>query len=185
MKQKIIASLLFVFFIASLFAKGDSSLVEFNKQLDATGLLFIMPTDFKPCKIVENDDVLYNYAIKHKNKKIEIRYSIFSAKDYNQRSDVDHAVFTLAVIENIAGDTKNILRSTQFDKNAVKSEFNADFGSSVLVNPESSYGKGYKQALIVTLFKNNVGSVYVVYLCDNIFEIQNDFDKTFHSIKFK
>ena len=187
MKQKriLIISFLLTCVLTTLFAKGDADLEKFNRELDQVGLSFILPPGFKPAAVLDNEDVLYQYAIKHVDKKFEIRYSIFSAKEYSQVRDIDHVAFTLAVIENIAGDSSNVLRSTQFDKNAVKSEFNAELGSSAIVIPDSDYGKGYKNAMIVSLFKTNAGSVYIVFLFDDINVIRDGFDQTFHSIKFK
>ncbi len=169
-------------------------LAEFNRQLESNGLIFVIPADFIPWEIDKNkcEDVNYYYAIKHKSKKLEIRYSAYpfikAVKEPNHvelGSDGTYKMFTLTVLLNIAGDEKNLLGSAEFDRDAVKDEFNADWGSSYLVKPESNFGKGYKLAMIIALYKNGSGHGYSTFLFDDYKEVQPEIMAAFHSMKFR
>lgn len=194
MKRVFIGFILFVLSMSYLWAKPDKVLEEFNRQLQANNLVFSMPADFIQVKIdpVKCEDVNYYYAVKHKNKKLEIRYSTFPYEKAIKEpghvqigSDDSYEVFTTVVIENIAGDERNIIESAQFDKDAVKAEFGADWGSTTLVKAGSGFGDGYKYAMIISLYKSGSGYAYITYLFDDVNEIMNEFNQAFYSLKFK
>jgi len=174
-------------FCGSLFADQVKIQEEFNKQLVKNNLVFNLPVDFIPVKFdSENcNDVCYSYAIKHINSKVEIRYSIFHLDEVIKEGDDLHVSFMLTVVENIAGNDK-VLKFTKFDKkNKSDKKFNADFGASILVNPKSEFGKGYKYAMIIALFKNDSRNVYITYLFDDMSELKSAFDQSLYSLKFK
>lgn len=49
---------------------------KFKSILDDCGMNFTMPDGVKECKIIENDDMEYEYALKYPDKDFEVRYSI-------------------------------------------------------------------------------------------------------------
>jgi len=192
LKKRIkICIFIFIFSLTSVFAKGDRVLEEFNKQLDSIGLVFTMPPNFKPTSIIENDDVLYYYAIKHVSKKVEIRYSIFPYKKAIKEpghvevgTDNMHKEFTYMVVANIAGDDKNIDSFKYMQDDMVKNNFNADYGYMALVTPQSGYGKGYKKTLIVGLYKSGFGFSYHTILYDKNNADENIMPQLY-SVRFK
>jgi len=196
MIKKIIftTSILFVFTVSSLFAKQDKVLEEFNKQLDSISLECIAQEDFVPFKIdiSKCEDVNYYYAIKNNKKKIEIRYSIYpykkSIKEPNHveiGSDNSHEAFTIVVVENIAGDSKNIEKFIRMKEEVAKKDFNADFGYIAIVKPKSNYGKGYKKAMIIGLYKSEYGFSYHTILFDDDKVKDVNFQPLFYGVKFK
>ncbi len=171
----------------------NKNLEEFNKELRAVRAVFTMPSDFVPVEIdlKKCEDVNYYYAIKHSKKKLEIRYSLYpyekavKEKDHVEiGSDAMYKEFTFTVLVNIAGEDKNILKSVEFDKAAVKQEFNADWGSTSIVKPGTGFGEGYKYVMITSLYKSGSGYVYVTFLFDDYKEIQGEFLLAFHSAWF-
>lgn len=195
MKKIFIHPLMLVLILMSVANTAISpELAEFNRQLESNGLIFENPEDFTPWEIDKNKcgDVNYYYAIKHKSKKLEVRYSAFpfikAVKEPNHvelGSNSTYKMFTLTVLLNMAGDEKNLLGSAEFDTEAVKDEFNADWGSSYLVKPESNFGKGYKLAMIIALYKSGSGYGYSTFLFDDYKEVQPEIMAAFHSMRFK
>lgn len=176
----------------SLYAK-DKILAEFNRAMKTIGVTFKKPAQFNPVPLImeAREDVDYLYAIKHKKKKLEIRYSLFPYINQKNESgktiassDDTYKLFTYTVLLNIAGDEDKILRAGEFDKDAVKEEFNADWGSSNLVEAGNPFGDGYKYAMIVALFKSGSGHIYITYLFDDYKDIHEEFLSAFHSISF-
>jgi hypothetical protein len=195
MRKKLfyITSVILFCSISFLSAKQDKNIEEFKKEMQSVGVEFKMPKEFLPVEFDPEkcEDVKYYYAIKHKIKKLEIRFSLYpyvkSVKEPNQviiGSDNSYKAFTFVVLVNIAGEDKNILKSTEFFKDAVKKEFNADWGSSFMIKPESKFGKNYKTAMVVSLYKSGYGYIYVTYLFDDFKEIYPEFMASFHSIRF-
>lgn len=192
MMKKIIAICSLILISAvSLKAGGDQTLEEFKKQLKGVGLEFIIPFNFEPTPVIDNEDVLYYYAVKHKKEKIEIRYSIFpyvkGVKEPDNvivGSDNYHKDFTYSIVANIAGDDKNIETFKYIDEDVVKKSFKADVGYLAVVKPESGFGKGFKKAMIVGLYKSGFGFSYHTILYN---EDKNDENilAQFYSIRFK
>jgi len=158
---------------------------------------FIHPFNFKTIAVKKNPDVLYHYAIKHKTKKLEIRYSIWPMADdiiaYKKSKNEPNLVltnpndgffgFTSAVVMNIAQG--KIINYVKFKTKDVKKDFNADEGGSFYVEAKSQFGKGYKFAMIVALFKKDTSKAYIIYLFDDLRKISKELLYSFESLQFK
>lgn len=185
---------LLILSITSLFAKGDKVFEEFKKQLDSIGLEWTQPADFIPVELDESkrEDVDYFYALKHKSKKFEVRYSIFEYRKSIKEpghveigSDNSHQMFTTVVVENIAGDEKNILIFQKMKVDEVKKKYNADHGYVAVVKPESNFGKGYTRAMIIGLYKSGFGFSYHTILFDNDGDTSLNIEPIVYSVRFK
>ncbi len=177
---------------------NSTELNSFPQILKEHSMIFTMPKEFKQIPVKENDDVLYQHAIKSKKNKLEIRYSVFSLKqrikEYEEWKNsknrngvmtdpnIGYTVFTRVVVENIAGSEN--FKETLFNQKNVKDEFNADWGGTYLVEPKSGYGEGYKYALITALHKDNIADAYIVYLFDDYRTVQSEILKEFYSMRF-
>ncbi len=193
-KTKINIFIFLLISLSSVFAKGDKVLEEFNKQLNSIGLEWTQPADFIPVELDESkrEDVDYFYALRHKSKKFEVRYSIFEYRKSIKEpghveigSDGSHQMFTTVVVENIAGDEKNILIFQKMKADEVKKKYNADHGYVALVKPESEFGKGYTRAMIIGLYKSGFGFSYHTILFDNDGDTSLNIEPIIYSVRFK
>mgnify|MGYP001271402590 CR=1 FL=1 len=171
---------------------------NFTEILNEHRMIFCMPKDYEQTKVVKNDDVAYQFAIKSKKIKLEIRYAVFSLKEQlkeyekwkNNRNkngvkkDPNQLYndFTLAIVENIAGSKEYY--ETKFQNKNVKIEFDADWGSSYVVNCKSSFGAGYKYASITALHKDNVADAYIIFLFDDYKTVLSEIIDEFHNMRF-
>jgi hypothetical protein len=199
--MRYIASLFIL--LVSTFCFSDE-LTDFQQLCDKADMAFSIPDGFKPVKVKKNPDVLYQYAVKHTSKKVEIRYSIFSLKDevkeYNEylkhKNDTankkiilldpnkGYELFAATVVMNISQSekTKGI---TEFKPEAVKHDFNADWGTSFYIENNSQYGKGYKYSCVVAIHKHYIANAFIVYLFDDGKEIKEEMLTSFYNLKFK
>jgi hypothetical protein len=194
-------ALLSVLLISSFCFSDELS--DFQKLCEMADMTFSIPDGFKPAKVKKNPDVLYQYAVKHSSKKVEIRYSIFSLKDevkeYNEYlkhknnktkimvltdPNEGYELFAATVVMNISQSekTKGI---TEFKPEAVKHDFNADWGTSFYIDNNSQYGKGYKYSCVVAIHKHNSANAFIVYLFDDGKEIKDEMLSSFYNLKFK
>ncbi|PKL36264.1 MAG: hypothetical protein CVV44_18805 [Spirochaetae bacterium HGW-Spirochaetae-1] len=177
---------------------------DFAKLCTDADMSFSIPDGFKPVKVKTNPDVIYQYAVRHATKKVEIRYSIFSLKEdvrvyeeyqknKEKKSDTKivltdpnegYILFAVAVVMNISQSeqTKGI---TEFKPADVKHDFNADWGASYFIENNSDYGHGYKYSLVVAIHKKNIANAFIVYLFDDGREIKNEMLTSFYNLKFK
>ena len=181
MKNVIITIILF-FFSFSVYSQ-TVTLEEFQKIADLSGLKFEMPKGYKVTKIIKNPDLDYSFAIINADSTMEVRYSIFplktKIKEYNDyknssnkandgmitaMSDPNKLYWGLSIstMSNLTNGKPT--EGNDFPKEAVKEEFNADFGTSAMFKLDCEYGKGYGAANLITLHKEDVADVLIVIL---------------------
>ena len=141
----------------------------------------------------------YEYALKHPDKNFEIRYavmpldSVFLQYDSLEKNknpgDVNlnpnklyYGAF-LATMANISGGKPP--KVEVYPNDAVKNEFNADWGAFGLCEVRGEFGKGYKYCMAVAIHKDNFADAYYFYLTDNAADFQALLPLVFHALKFK
>lgn len=158
----------------------------FKKYLLASQMIYTPGEEFVETSVLTNRELLYQYALKHSSKKLEVRYAFFPyAMDQYAANNAVYKEFARTIALNIAGNEKNILRQTEFSQRDVTTEFFADWGASILVKCKSGFGKGYKMAMIVALHKSNVADAYEIFLFDEMVEVMDVFTSQYYSIVFK
>ena len=75
-----------------------------------------------------------------------------------------YATILHTIILNITGGVDYKIQ--EFDRNAVKNEFNADWGATTFVNLNSGFGKGFKYCMIVAIHKKDIADAYYFYMAD-------------------
>lgn len=190
-----IISFIIAMIMFNLYGFGQN-LKEFQSILCDCGMNVNIPGGFVESKIIDNNDMSYEYAIKYPDKDFELRYSIrpITYKKYandtvknemeGQRSfrNTSYAIILETVILNITGGVKYNFQT--FDKDAVKSEFNADWGATTFVELKSEFGKGFKYCMIVAIHKNDVADAYYFYLANSKDKFSENMDPLFHTLRF-
>ena len=192
--MKTILSILLFVVLTSF--KSDNSLPEtFNDLLKRSGLVFNSPSDLVPTKLIENRQMNYEYALKYPNKNFEVRYAIRPLdnllNEYNKKTGSAISVnpnklygtSLQATVLNISGG--NLSEIAQFDKNAVKQEFNADWGGTTFLEVGKEFGQNYKYCMVVAIHKDNLADAYIFYLSDTKEGFSELVEPIFHSLKFQ
>ncbi|MRI63876.1 hypothetical protein EDM00_07725 [Ornithobacterium rhinotracheale] len=156
---------------------------EFDKRLNDNQLTFEYPKSFENAPVVENAQMPYDFAIKMPNKDFEIRYRIVPALEGKSLTAKDIDAYTLIAASNIGG-VKKANKIMTLNSNDVKNEFNADFGSVTITEIKGDFAK-YKYCYLVTLAKDKVATVYLMYLGNNVQEFRLLMNPVIHSLKFK
>ena len=170
----------------------------FKESANRESMIFVMPKNFTPVPVIQNRHVRYDFAIKHDQKKLEIRYALFSLKkrilEYEKSKNNPNLVmtdpnkgytaFTYATCLNISGGQpfKGIRTFKPAD---VKKEFNADWGATIFIEPKSEFGKGYKYILAVSLHKDSISDAFIFYLFDDIKQIDTEMQKAFYALTYQ
>jgi len=214
---KIFALLLLTVVIANAQSSTDVSGITksalpdtFQNVLDLAQMTFLMPKDAIPIPIVKNRQMHYEYAITFKDQPFEVRYSIAPVgytvaeaytggkgitphKEAKVEDEFGAKVTSTVVAMNVAGGRPTQgMGSNPFPPEAVKKEFGADWGSTTIIPlGNNSFGTEYKFCVMVTLFKKDVATAYVMYLSDtreNVIKLMGELvAKTggFYALKFK
>lgn len=182
----------------------------FKNVLDLARMSFAMPKDAKPVPVIKNKQMHYEYAITFKDQPFEVRYAIApmgysvveaytGGKGITPRpigttdNDVMAKAIAFAVATNVGGGVADPnIKTGYFPPEAVKKEFNADWGGTTLIEiKNNSFGTGYKYCIMTSLHKNDVASAYVFYLSDtkeNVIKLMNEFivkAGAFYALKFR
>lgn len=151
--------------------------VTFKNLLDSNNMTFEVPKDYIEIEPIENRQMNYEKAYKHPTERFEVRYAI-----RNQNFGFYKQIFEMTVL-NISGG--QLPEYTPFGTEAVKNEFGADAGATVMVKVGKEFGQDYKYCLLVYIHKNGMGDGYIFYLADDKKTINDLMMPIFHALKFK
>lgn len=169
----------------------------FQKQLDESGLKFEMPAGYKVVPIKENGDLQYSFAIANADNSMEVRYSIFPMKPLLEQYKKSKENANETMIDpnklyiginmsnglNMTGGNEPEIGS--FPTQAVKKEFNADWGGSSFFAFNCEFGKGWKFGQAVYLHKIDQADVIVTFMSNDKEKHSDLMDAAFHSLTFK
>ncbi len=183
-----IGSLLLLFMIGGA-AWCQSSSPRLSDLLEAGSLQYAMPSGFDSAPVIDNHDVLYDFAIKAKSKKLEIRYRIWLLRQTDETEEPNSGLLFEAMLETMALNISNGRPGPVHDypANSVREEFGADAGATTIISCNSDFGKGYKKCLISVIHKEGVADAYAFFLFDDLKAIQEALmtDKIYHALRFK
>ena len=176
---------LLVLLTINIFAYAQPLPKTFQQLLTQTNMQFSIPPDFTSTTVIQNGDVVYDFAIKSKTSSLEIRYRIWPVdkKQKNPNALFEPMLVTMGL--NIS-DGK-VMKPHPYPAESVKKEFGADAGSTGLTITHSDFGKGYKQCMISVIHKDDVADAYVFYLYNTQNEIMGAVtnEKVYHALRFK
>ncbi|MFT6717099.1 MAG: hypothetical protein ACJA0Q_001750 [Saprospiraceae bacterium] len=174
--------LLLIFTLAHMSAFGsgglnqDSVSQSVQEYADTNGFSFNLPERYKFVKVITNDHMNYEWAIKSQDYEMEVRYAIRSHDLFMPKQMI------MVTMLNISGSEPNF---KPFPPAAVKSEFNADAGSSGYTEVLADFGGKYKKCFVMNIAKKSVGDAYLFLMVNDKKIISNLMMDVFHSLKFK
>jgi hypothetical protein len=171
----------------------------FADRLNRAKMTFAAPDGFIEVPVVKNGQMHYEYALKDTSKNFEVRYSVapldsvfiqFNAmqKDGNTHMVIGpNQLYYGAFVTTMANISNGTARHVgPFPADAVKNEFNADWGASSFCEVAGDFGKGYKYCTAVAIHKDNLADAYYFYLGNNLSDFTpNKLIPIFHAMKFK
>jgi len=166
--------------------------------LQRARLTFVAPENYTQTEPMENYQMNWEFAFKHPKKKFEVRYAIRPldemVKEYEEfqknkkegdvmidPNEVSKTLF-ITTLMNISNG--NILSSVVFDADAVKAEFNADWGATAFLETNETFGKGYKYCCAMMIHKDNIGDAYIFFMSNNKDMILKEMQEVFHNLTF-
>lgn len=169
---------------------------EFTETISNCGMTFTLPLKLVDSKVVNNDDMEYDYALKYKDKDFEVRYAIrpillnkySSAAEQKEMEsqkafrNSQYRIILETIILNITGGVDHKIQ--EFDPQAVKTEFNADWGATTFVELNSGFGKGFKYCMIVAIHKKDKADAYYFYMSNSKENFSENMDPLFHTLRF-
>ena len=166
------ARMLLVAVVATLAGAANCEVMPdetFIRELDDGGLVFreTLLKDFAPAPIIDNEHMNYELAARRAQPDLEIRYAIRtfdpSPREPTVAPEAMAGPMLTATLLNITAQQSDILDFTEFPPDAVKNEFNADWGATALVIPKKEFSADFDTCMVVYIYKKRVGA-FMFYL---------------------
>ncbi len=162
--------------------KGD----PFDKILKDYDLRFTFSKDFKVIPTKENPNLYYDFAIKHKIKKLEIRYFIGLPPAKMDGVDFEKTeLYKIQALTTAANVCQCMDKIRKNDLNAdTLSLFNANWGANFFQDPTSEFGKGYKASIVTALHRKDSPDLYTIFLFDDFETVKVEIQEAAFNLKF-
>lgn len=173
---------------------------SFTNLLAHAQMTFDTPNGFEETAIIKNKQMNYNYALKLPGHNFEVRYTVrpldtlqkqYEAMKKNQQPGTVmagiepnklYAMSFRAILFNISGGRAGDIKL--FPADAVKKEFNADWGATGMVPLAPEFGQNYKDCMVIAIHKDNIGDAYYFYMITDREDVKL-IPSIFHALKFK
>ena len=156
---------------------------HFTDLLDRSGLEFLAPLDagYKDVTVIKNFLQDYNFAIRSRKEKLEIRYLIEPWQENDPSFQAPH-VRCVSKLMNLATNNQEVVMTgLDIDTSQLAEEFNADWGKVFFFQPKPHFSKN-QHIKMLALFKEGKGMAYVFFLFD---EPSRDLDNRIIALRFK
>ena len=180
--------LLFLFFnlflLGNLLAQLDLT-PDFQTKLAETGVHFLTPVEhhFKVSKVYENQLQPYDFAIRQKKDKVEIRYLVLPdtgviAGGYTHMNFSNR---TMTLASNEDDEAVSTISVIQLTEKTLKEKYHADWGAISFFTPKKSFSNS-RYCKLVGLYCEGRGYVYTFFLYDNV---NVDFNAGYDLLEFE
>lgn len=155
----------------------------FQQKLNRAGLFFMEPVEGKYKTLRKPADLYqhYDYAIRSRGEKMEIRYLVEPWRENNPLSGVPNVRATQLVMHLATNQGEAMIIGQSIGQETLLDDFNADWGKVFYFEPKDAFSLNRECKLLV-LHKGGLGTAYVFFLYD---KITVELDKRFLALQFK
>jgi len=139
----------------------------FFSKISSLGLSFTQSRDYKEVKIDTSKGIAYDYALSDPQNLCEIRYKIIPIATKQINPNLFFKSNVVGFCFDLTKDLK--VKLHDFPSDAVKNDFNADFGLEGYLVPKVPFANGFKNIYIISYYKTGRAIIYVFYLF-NVFK---------------
>lgn len=169
--------------ISSLTAQKLTYPDEVLSKLNQMSLDIVMPTesDYRDVFVIKNSVVRYDFAIKSRQEKLEIRY-IFRPLDTNDPLISLPDIHFIKMLTHLATNREEALPMVihEVAPSDLKNAFQADWGRFAFFQPKGEFA-AWQHAKLLSLYRAEKGMVYVLFLFN---KASANLDRRFHAVQF-
>lgn len=181
--------LLSMLFVSPCILKAQNAFPdEFTRLMEQAEMTFTIPDGFEVIDSINNPQLKYEFAIKHKKGKLEARYAIRPTDATMKGKNIEEMTF-MPIAMNLTGIMEpGKLKIQKMPDESVKKEFNAEGGTTVLLDKaHKEFMQKYKQCMYISVWRKDIGSAHIFLLFNemNNKELMDSMMKAFYALKFK
>lgn len=191
------ASIFAVYFSGLLWGWASAADIQptnqFAQELSQRGLVFDASvfSNFTVVRVLPNPQFDYSFAVRHRTLPLEVRFATRGLSTSGKIGpDSLRGQFVEASIMNMARKETSgpvMVEPKPFPQDAVKKEFNADWGATAMIAPDPTFAK-YQSGLVSVIYQSKSGSLgYMIYLYNGDWspDIERAVGGVFYAIHFK
>ena len=156
---------------------------RFMHLLNQTNLEFLEPLEakYRDVPLFKNPYQNYDFAIRSRKEKLEIRYLVEPFEPNNPTFFTPH-IRGLRMVTHLATNSEDaLITGHDVDTALLQSEFNADWGKVFFFQPKDGFSS-YEHCKMLALYKEDVGMVYVFFLFR---QARRELDNRFVAVRFQ
>lgn len=137
----------------------------FSSKLQQLGLTLLTPldSDYKDIFVLDNDLQGYDFAIRSKKEKLEIRYIVESYNKETPVSDLPSIRF-VRMLSNLASNEENgVIAIHSIVQEDLEGIFHADWGKIAYFKNKALFSE-WEHCKLLCLHRADMGTVYVLFL---------------------
>lgn len=156
---------------------------QFQQKMDRVGVFFMEPVEgkYKALKKVKRPFQRYDFTIRSRQEKMEIRYLIEPWQEHNPLSALPQVRASQLVMHLASNQEEGVIIGQNIGEETLLDDFNADWGKVFFFEPKDTFSQNGECKLLV-LHKGGAGTAYVFFLYD---KITTALDKRFLALQFK
>ena len=186
MSKKIFLAFLFYYllFLGNISAQLALP-TEFQEKLTKTGLSFLTPVEhnLKIEKVYQNDLQSYDFAIRQKKDKVEIRYLVIPDTGVitGGYPHINFSSRTMTLASNSDDEASSAISVLQLSKKILKEKYHADWGAISFFTPKKIFSDK-RYCKMVALYREGFGYVYTFFLYN---DVNVDFNAGYDLLEFE
>ncbi|MEN0049973.1 MAG: hypothetical protein AAF806_23120 [Bacteroidota bacterium] len=184
MKIKHIALVSLIFIgLSNLTAQRIDYPSELLEKLSQMSLEIVEPTEssYRDVWVLKNEVYSYDFAIRSRKEKLEIRYILRTANPNNPLSAFPDIEFLRLVTQLASNDgAASPMAFHEVEPQELEEVFQADWGKYVFFQPKGSFAQ-WPHAKLLSLYKTNHGLVHILFLYK---KPSIDLDNRFYAVRF-
>lgn len=174
-------------------ANAQDTPYTFEQLLDDAGLIHQQPAGFEIQAPEANEVLSYEHALKHRQKKLAVRYAIrpinmveIDYEDPHNAAPEPNHLFPMLFQSLISDFSRGgNSPSNEYSASDARAKFNADWAAVAVMDVSRDFSEDYDQVLLLALHKNNASDAYVIVLFDDYAAVKPEINTAIASLRFK
>lgn len=154
----------------------------FAQKLAAASMEWVTPldTDYKDVYVLKNDLQSYDFAIRSRKEKLEIRYIIQPYQENDLTAHIPHIQF-VRMLTHLATNEQEAVIAIHDVSEEDLSWFHADWGKSAFFKLKDGFS-GFVECRLLSLYKEEKGMAHVLFVYQ---QPTVALDNRFYALQFK
>lgn len=140
---------------------------RFNRLLDQAGAEFLWPleTDYKTIEPLKNRWLSYDYSIRSRREKMEIRYKVLPFQDADRSFFAPQVKAMQAAIQVATNEEDYVVSTLALSEKSLEEDYRAHWGKLFTFVPKAEFSNR-RTCQMITLYREGKGMIFIFFLFD-------------------